>query len=142
MIVSLLTWGDMCRYGCPQKSPDWDGDVESWTESEGTSSSSEQCEHYVESLAPKAIGQDQSGELISLFLEDWELARVVLSCHMAPGLVCARTCMHEAWQLGCWRRDSPKSPEWISSCSASEISLDCEVYAACSGLSFHGVWEQ
>ena len=30
--------GDMWRYGCP-KSPDWDGDVKSWTQSEGTSSS-------------------------------------------------------------------------------------------------------
>ena len=49
--------GDMWRYGCP-KSPDWDGDVESWTESEGTSSS-EQCEHSVESLALNATEQDQ-----------------------------------------------------------------------------------
>ena len=63
--------GDMWRYGCP-KSSDWDGDVESWTQSEGTSSS-EQCEHYVESLALNALEQDQSGEKISLFLEDWEL---------------------------------------------------------------------
>ena len=53
--VKLL--GDMWRYGCP-KSPDWDGDVESWTESEGTSSS-EQCEHSVESLALNATEQDQ-----------------------------------------------------------------------------------
>ena len=69
--------GDMWRYGCP-KSPDWDGDVESWTESEGTSSS-EQCEHNVESLALSAVEQDQSGEQVSLFLEDGELARVALS---------------------------------------------------------------
>ena len=41
--------GDLWRYGGP-KSPDWDSDVESWTEGEGTSSS-EQCEHNVESLA-------------------------------------------------------------------------------------------
>ena len=28
------------------------------------------------------------GEKISLFLEDWELARVALSCHMALDLLC------------------------------------------------------
>ena len=60
--------GDMWKHGCP-KNPDWDGDVESWTESEGTSSSV-QCEHNVESLALNSMGQDQSGEKISLFLED------------------------------------------------------------------------
>ena len=56
--------GDTWRYGCP-KSPDWDGNVGSWTESEGTSSS-EQCEHNVESIALNGMGQDQSGEKISL----------------------------------------------------------------------------
>ena len=27
-----------------------------------------------------------------------------------------------------WRQGCPKSPEWISCCSASETSLGCEVY--------------
>ena len=40
-------------------------------ESEGTFSS-EQCEHNVESLALNVMEQDQSGENISLFLEDWK----------------------------------------------------------------------
>ena len=52
--------GHVWRHGCP-KSPDADGDVKSWTENEGASSS-EQCEHNVESLALKAMVQDQSGE--------------------------------------------------------------------------------
>ena len=39
-------------------------------------------------------GQDQSGEKISLFLEDWELARVALSCHIALVMLCQE--MHEA----------------------------------------------
>ena len=52
--------GDMWRYGCP-KSSDWDAGVEPRTESDGTSSS-EQCEHNVESLALNAMGQDQSVE--------------------------------------------------------------------------------
>ena len=43
------------------------------------------------SLALNPVGQDQSGEKISL-LEDWKLARV------ATSLCCARKCM----RLGIW----------------------------------------
>ena len=57
----------MWRDGSP-KSPDWDSEVESWTGSEGTSSS-EQCERNVESLALNVKGQEQSGEKIS---QQWE----------------------------------------------------------------------
>ena len=46
----------------------------------------EQYEHNVASLAPYIIGQNWSGEKI-LFLEDWELARVALSCHIALDLL-------------------------------------------------------
>ena len=49
-----------------QKSLDWDSDAESWTESEGTTSSE------LRSHALQVIGQNWSGEKISLFLEDWE----------------------------------------------------------------------
>ena len=38
--------------------------------------------------ALNAVGQDRSGEKISLFLEDWELARVALGCHIALDLLC------------------------------------------------------
>ena len=41
-----------------RESLDWDGDLEPWTVSEGTSS--EQCAHNVESLALNPMGQDQS----------------------------------------------------------------------------------
>ena len=52
--------GDMWRCGCP-KSPDWDSDVESRTGSEGTSSS-EQCEHNVASLAvTKSLSSCKTG---------------------------------------------------------------------------------
>ena len=88
-----LDLGDAWRYGFP-KSPDLDSDVESWTESEGTSSS-EQCEYNVESLVLSVMGQDQTGEKISLFLEDWELAKVALSCHSALDMLCQE--MNEAW---------------------------------------------
>ena len=73
---------------------DWDRDVGSWTDGAGTSSS-EQCEHNVESLALNVLGPDQSDDKISLFLEDWELARVAWSCHIALDMLCQE--MHEAW---------------------------------------------
>ena len=85
-----LDLGDLCGYGCP-KSPEWDDGVES-TESEGTSSS-EQCERNSESLALNVVGQDQSGGKISLFLDDWELAKVASSCHVVLDLSCQ--------ELGC-----------------------------------------
>ena len=46
--------GDMWRHCC-QKSPDWDIDGESWSESEGLSSSDFR-EHNVESFAVHVIG--------------------------------------------------------------------------------------
>ena len=42
------------------------------------------------------IGLCELGDQISLFLKDWELAKVALSCHMALDMVCQE--MHEAWQ--------------------------------------------
>ena len=41
------------------------------------------------------IGLYGSGEHIALFLQDWELAKVALSCHMAL-MLCEE--MHEAWR--------------------------------------------
>ena len=67
------------------KSPDWNSGVVSWTESEGTSSS-ELREHNIESLALRVIGLGKTGQAkrsLSLFLEDGDLARVALSCHIA-----------------------------------------------------------
>ena len=71
--------GDMWGFGCP-KSPDWDSDGESRSESEGLSSSDFR-EHNVESLAVNVIGQNWS----------W---RVALSCHVALDMLCQ--VMHEA----------------------------------------------
>ena len=36
-----------------------------------------------------------SGDKISLFLQDWELAKMALSCHMALDMLCQE--MNEAW---------------------------------------------
>ena len=83
----------MWRYGCP-KSPDWDSDGKSLSGSEGLSSSDFR-EHSVGSLALHVIGLNWSTEKVSLLLEDWELARVALSCHVALDLLCHE--MHKAW---------------------------------------------
>ena len=45
------------------------------------------------------IGLHGFGGKISLFLKDWLLAKVALSCHMALDMLCQE--MHEAWLLGC-----------------------------------------
>ena len=42
-----------------------------------------------------SLGCMGPGDNISLFLKDWELAKVALSCHMALDMLCQE--MHEAW---------------------------------------------
>ena len=66
-----LGLGDMCRYGCP-KSPGWSSGGFDWAGSEGTYSF-EDYEHNVDNLALEVVGQKLSGEVVSLFSEDWEL---------------------------------------------------------------------
>ena len=41
------------------------------------------------------IGLHGSGDKISLFLQDWEVAKVALGCHMALDTLCQE--MNEAW---------------------------------------------
>ena len=36
----------------------------------------------------KSLGLDWSSEVVALFLKDWELGRVALSCHVAMDLLC------------------------------------------------------
>ena len=78
---------------------------ESWSESEGLSSSDVR-QHNVESLALHVIGLNWSGEKVSLFLEDWELARVATW----PWVFCARKCM-SPWLLVCRCQRGPLSQE-------------------------------
>ena len=44
--------------------------------------------------ALRVIGLYEPGDKVSLFLKDWELARVALSCRMALDMLCQE--MHEA----------------------------------------------
>ena len=79
------------------RSPDWDGDGESWSESEGLSSSDfsrAQCgKPCVACYWAKLVRRKR----VSLFQEDWGHARVALSRHVALDLWCQE--MHEAWSL-------------------------------------------
>ena len=43
---------------------------------------------HSECRAIEVVGQDWSSEVVALFLDDWELGRVALSCHMAMDLLC------------------------------------------------------
>ena len=46
----------------------------------------ERCVHHNEAL--HVIGLHGSGDKICLFLQDWELAKVASSCHMALDILC------------------------------------------------------
>ena len=45
-------------------------------------------EHNVGNVALQIIATFGSGERIDLFLEDWEIAKVGLSCHIALDMLC------------------------------------------------------
>ena len=76
---------DMWRCGCP-KSPMWKSEDEAWSEDESVSSGVFR-ENSVCNDALHVIGLQGPGDKVSLFLEDWELARVQSSCHICPGFV-------------------------------------------------------
>ena len=67
--------GEMWKYG-------YDG------ERSDIASSKEHYQHSVENLAIDVVGQNWSSEVISLFLEDWEVGRAALSCHLSIDLWC------------------------------------------------------
>ena len=71
--------------GCP-KSPIWECGDEAWSEDE--SASSDGFRGNVGNDALHVIGLFGLGDKISLFLKDWELAKVALSCHMALDMLC------------------------------------------------------
>ena len=74
----------------------WESEGEAWSEDEDVSSSASR-EGNVRNDALHVVGLYRPGEEISLFVEDCELAKVALSCHVALDMLCQE--MHEAWQL-------------------------------------------
>ena len=49
----------------------------------------------------KSLGRIDPSEVAALFLEDWELGRVALSCHMAMDLLC------QELRDACWVSSEP-----------------------------------
>ena len=78
--------GETWKYGCPQ-SRVWSDDGLENERGEDTSSV-EHYEHNVDKLAIEVVGQNWTSEVISLFLEDWEVGRVALSSHLSMDLSC------------------------------------------------------
>ena len=78
--------GDEWKICCP-KSPRWVSEGEAWSEDEGASSTASR-EGNVCNDALHVTGLTGPGDKISLFLQDWELAKVALSCHMALDMLC------------------------------------------------------
>ena len=83
--------GNMWRQGGP-KSPEWIGSCSASEPSLGC----EVYEHNNGCWAIEVVGQDRSSEVVALFVEDWELGRVALSCHMTMDRLCQE--MRDA----CW----------------------------------------
>ena len=76
----------MEKWGCPT-SPMWEREGEAWSEDESVSSSGSP-EGNVRNNALHVIGLHGPGGKISLFLKDWELAKVALNGHMALDMLC------------------------------------------------------
>ena len=96
---------EMWKYGCP-KSPVWNDDG---LEEEGGEnvSSVRYCEHTVDNLAIELVGQHWTSEVISLFLEDWEVGRGGMKLPLVNGTFCAK---NEGCVLGELRVDGyPRS---------------------------------
>ena len=59
-----------------------------WSEKGSSVSSSSSDENNVGNGALFVIGLHGSGDTIALFLQEWEVAKVALSCHMALDMLC------------------------------------------------------
>ena len=111
----------MWKYGCPTR-PVWSDD--GLEEERGEDASSVECyEHNVDNFAIEVVGQNWSSEVISLFLEDWEVGRVALSCHLSMDLLCQE--MENVFKEGSESLDCP-----CSLCSECQRSSLVEVTAA------------
>ena len=113
--------GDEWRYGCP-KSPIWESGDEKDPKVGSDSASVTSLryvvyEHNKERGAIEVIGQDLSGDVVALFLADWELGRVASSCHVTMDLLCQE--MRDAY----WdRSESLGSP--VSLCSQCQAGKE------------------
>ena len=84
-------------------------------------------------MAIEVIGQERSSEVISLFLEDWELGRVASSCHLSMDLSCQE--MRDVGKGSSESLDSPRS--LCSECQRSslvELSQQQSLFLTVEGL--------
>ena len=63
-------------------------------------SSSSSGDHNVGNDALFVIGLQGCGDTIAVFLQDWEVAKVPLSCHIALDMLCQE--MHEVTRRRGW----------------------------------------
>ena len=87
--------GDEWKMVCPT-SPMWESEVGAWSEDEGASSTASR-QGNVCNDALHVVGLHGPGDKISLILQDWELAKVALSSHVALDMLCQE--MHEVWWM-------------------------------------------
>ena len=80
----------------------WESEGEAWSEDEDASSTASR-EGNVCKDALHVVGLHGPSDKISLFLQDWDLAMVALSCHMELDMLCQE--MHEALVVGLWLPD-------------------------------------
>ena len=76
--------------------PEFKGECEASEDEQADSSS----ENNVGSGALFVIGLHGSGDAIALFLQDWEVAKVALSCHIALDMPCQE--LHEVERRRGW----------------------------------------
>ena len=74
-------------------------------------------EHNVDNFAIEVVGQNGFSEEISLFLEDWEVGLVALSCHLSMDLLCQK--VRDACRESSESLDSPRS--LCSECQRSSL---------------------
>ena len=71
-----------------------------WSENGSSVSPSSSDENNVGHDAPLVIGLHGSGDNISLFLQDWEVAKVAFSCLRALDMLCQE--LHEVERRRGW----------------------------------------
>ena len=91
-MMTVFGLGDEWKMGCPE-CPKWESEGEAWSEDESVSSTASHTGNMCNG-ALHVIGLHGLGDKLSLFLQEWELAKVALSCHMALDMLCQE--MHEA----------------------------------------------
>ena len=71
-----------------------------WSENGPSVSSSSSDENNAGNDAPFVVGLHGSGDTVAFFFQDWEVAKVALSCHIALDMLCQE--LHEVERRRGW----------------------------------------